>query len=319
MRLSKSVALSFISILVADISMSAESMSQKENMLPLGIYQLSQHPALSTHAFLVSKESRLLQVYEPNGDSIRLVAEYPADIGKSDGDKTKANDHKTPEGIYFLETKLTQPHIPFDLYGSLAFTTNYPNVFDRQLNKTGSGIWLHAIPDTVPLTRGSRGCVVVRNDAIKKLSDYVVLERTPILIFDQVKFVSSKEHQARRQELSQFVAEWKKSWESQEIDKYMSFYDQSFKSQNMGWAAWKRYKTSLKKKYDFVKVEINQPSVFESKGQIVIKALQQYTSDGHSDFGQKIIYARQTSNGIKIIREDWSPLQDKVTAVNQQN
>ncbi len=138
---------------------------------PLPLVHVPNNQAFSQFIFLVDKSKRLMRVFENQGSGVIQVDEYPTDIGKNDGNKTKKDDHKTPEGIYFLQKKLTQPEIPFETYGEVAFTTDYPNFFDRFESKTGSGIWLHAIPDKVPLTRGSRGCVVVRNNVIKKLQN----------------------------------------------------------------------------------------------------------------------------------------------------
>ena len=61
----------------------------------------------------------LRERYYSNG----VKESYVIDIGKNDGNKTKQDDKKTPEGIYLLEKKMTPPKIPFDLYGSLAITT----------------------------------------------------------------------------------------------------------------------------------------------------------------------------------------------------
>jgi murein L,D-transpeptidase YafK len=285
---------------------------EEPGLFPLGLYQLTNHPNFSNYAFLVNKQDRMLTVYEGTGTTIKSIAQFPADIGKSGGNKTRRNDFKTPEGIYFLESKLTSPAIDFNLYGSLAFTTSYPNIFDKYENKTGSGIWLHAIPDTVPLTRGSKGCVVVRDEVIKKLSQFVKLEQTPILIFDEVKFVKEEEHKKHQQELNSFLADWKESWEKGTVDKYMTHYDPAFRGQKMNYDQWKTFKESLKKKYEYVKIEILNPSILENRNQVVIKALQKYTSDQHTDYGQKTLFAHKTKEGIKIIREDWAPLKEEV-------
>ena len=291
------------------------SPSQTENLLPAPLLQISETEAFSPFVLLVDKEKRKLSVFERAGEQIRLVQEYPADIGKNDGNKMKRDDHKTPEGIYFLEQKLSQPSIPYDLYGSLAFTTNYPNLFDKRENKTGSGIWLHAVPDTVALTRGSRGCVVVRNEVIKKLEAYIKLRETPILIFDEVSYVTKQQHDSKRQELSQFIESWRKAWEDQDIEKYMSFYDKDFKAPGFNYAGWKAHKANLKSKYEFIKVGLSQPYIVQHNEQLLVKTLQRYESDKHVDYGVKTIYALKTGDTYKIIREEWTSFnQQKVTA-----
>lgn len=281
------------------------------DLLPAPLLQISETEAFSKFVFLVDKEKRKLTVFERNGEQIKKVEEYPADIGAAGGNKTKRDDKKTPEGIYFLQKRLTQPEIPFNLYGGLAFTTNYPNLFDKRQNKTGSGIWLHAIPDTVPLTRGSRGCVVVRNEVIKKLADYVKLNETPILIFDHVSYVSKDEHEKRRVALNTFIEGWRQSWEAQDIDKYMGFYDTEFKAPGFDFAGWKAHKANLKKQYEFIKVHLSQPYIVQHNDQLLVKTLQRYESDKHIDYGVKTIYAVKAGESYKIIREEWAPFSQK--------
>ena len=285
-----------------------------EAKLPAPLLQISETEAFSKYVLLVDKNQRKLSVFERNGELIRKVDEYPADIGKSGGNKTKLGDHKTPEGIYFLEHRLSQPAIPFNLYGNIAFTTNYPNLFDQRMNKTGSGIWLHAIPDTVPLTRGSKGCVVVRNEVIKKLDDYIKLGETPLLIFDKVNYLSADEHEKRRKSLNSFIENWRQSWESNDLDKYMSFYDHDFQAPGFNYKTWKNHKASLKSLYNYVKVHLSQPYIVQHNEQLLIKTLQRYESDKHVDYGVKTIYALKTGDSYKIIREEWLPFNEKEVA-----
>src|SRR5690606_19134658 len=145
------------------------------------------------------------------------------------------------------------------------------NIFDKREQKTGSGIWLHAVPDSVPLTRGSRGCGVVRTDVIKRLADYVKLRQTPIRIFDQVTYISKQDHEKRRLEMNSFVESWRNAWESQNIDAYMNFYDEDFKAPGFNFKSWRRHKESLKKKYDYIKVHFSQPYIVQHNNQLVVK------------------------------------------------
>lgn len=287
------------------------------NLLPSELLQISSTEAFSKYVFLVDKTERHLAVYERKGETIEKILDVPSDIGKATGNKSKRDDHRTPEGIYFFERKLEQPEIPFNLYGKLAFTTDYPNIFDRRENKTGSGIWLHSIPDTVPLTRGSRGCVVVRNDVITKLKEYIKLKETPILIFDKVTYVAKEEHDKRRVALNEFIEGWRKSWQSQDIDAYMKYYDEKFVAPGFNYTSWKNHKNRLKSLYKYIKVELSQPFLLLHKDQLIVKTFQRYESNGHTDFGVKTLHAVLTDSGYKIIREDWVPVRENLAVTNQ--
>src|SRR5690606_35402957 len=114
----------------------------------------------SPHVFIVDKKERVLSIWEETAMGLQRIAAYPTDIGKNVKDKQILGDKATPEGIYFMLEKYEANSLDYQTYGSRAFTLDYPNFFDRMEKKTGSGIWLHAVPDTVSLRRGSRGCVI---------------------------------------------------------------------------------------------------------------------------------------------------------------
>lgn len=272
---------------------------------PAGLISLGEQ---SKAVFVVDKTRRFLRVYDFEAGRPHLLSEVPSDIGKNSGEKMRANDAKTPTGIYFLLKRLGQPDIPFGTYGSLAFTSDYPNIFDRRDNKGGSGIWLHAVPDSVPLTRGSRGCVVVRDEVIKKLADFVHLKQTPLVIYDSVEEVDQEKFDAEQQKYLGFFEQWRKAWETEDVDTYMKFYDPTFKNSQMDFDHWYKHKKKLKGLYKFIQVKLSPPLIVRNRDQVVIRTLQEYHSDLHTDYGLKTIHARWSpENGFKIIREDWEP------------
>lgn len=280
-----------------------------EHLYPAGLISLSDDSHFSSFSFVVDKSKRTLSVFEWKSGELAKRAEYPTDIGKNSGDKTKTNDHRTPVGIYFLQKQMTQPEIPFDLYGNLAFATDYPNIFDQRDAKTGSGIWLHAVPDSVPLTRGSRGCVVVRNDVIKNLKASVKLEQTPILIFNEVNYITKDEYQTQKNKFLTEFENWRNAWEKQDVDTYIKYYDATFKNSEMNYKQWYRHKKKLKALYSYIKVNLGSPLILQNKDQVVIRTIQKYESDLHQDYGEKTIHARLSpTHGFQIIREDWKPM-----------
>ncbi|MBL7542940.1 MAG: L,D-transpeptidase family protein [Bdellovibrionaceae bacterium] len=276
-----------------------------KSLMPEQLLQIASTKAFAKYVFLVDKSLRTLFLYEREDSRIKKVGEFPADIGKNGGNKMKENDHRTPEGIYFFQHLKKPPEIPFDTYGKMAFTMDYPNIFDMRTRKTGSGIWLHSIPDSVPLTRGSRGCVVVRNDVIEKLTQYIQLKETPILIFDQIKFVATSEHEKKKSEIHAFINGWREAWQSKSIDKYIDFYDEGFKSLGYNKKRWKKYKEGLIGKYEYINVSFDQPFLLIHNDQLIIKTLQKYQSNKHTDFGIKTIHALKIDGNYKIISEDW--------------
>ncbi len=295
----------FISVNLIAADKSIEKPADEKPTIPAGLIHLSQDSVFSKHYFVVDKKQRTLFLYESSEGSPKLISQYPTDIGKKQGDKEKENDFRTPVGIYFLMKELYNPEIPFDLYGSMAFTTDYPNIFDQRLAKTGSGIWLHAVPDTVPLTRGSRGCVVVRDNVIKELKKFVKLSETPLLIYEEIDYLFNDEYKTIKSKMLQSLETWRAAWESQNVDEYIKFYDSTFKNSEMNFDQWYAHKKKLKSLYSFIKVKISDPMILRNQDQVVIRFTQNYQSNYHSDFGEKTIHAKWDNNSFKIIREDW--------------
>ncbi|MES2854344.1 MAG: L,D-transpeptidase family protein [Bdellovibrionota bacterium] len=283
--------------------------------VPAGLIQLpAQSRYYSPYAFVVDKAARTLSVWHQTGTGLTRVAEFPADLGAATGEKIREGDKKTPEGIYFLLEMLEGNKIDFKLYGKRAFTTDYPNYFDKRENKTGSGIWLHSVPDNVPLTRGSRGCVVVRNDVIMGLDQYIKLGRTPILIQNNTRLLSQPELDKLNTELAQWVANWKAAWESKNIDAYIASYGDEFHSMdmNMNKAQWKTYKSNLNKQYNTITVRLSKPSILADRDRVIVRFLQEYTSDQHADFGEKVLFLKRVGTELKIVGEQWASETSKI-------
>lgn len=262
------------------------------------------------YIFVVDKSARSLEIWksEIGPDTKRRFvrfAAYPADLGRSTGAKVSEGDHKTPEGIYFLQTRLEGPSLDFKLYGSRAYTTDYPNHFDVLDGKSGSGIWLHAVPDNVALTRGSRGCVVVRNDIVKTLDPYIRLGRTPIVISEKIQKRSIVEMEAAQAKLEKWLESWRNTWETKSLDEYMKFYDDDFKSMKMNKAQWREYKAKLGKLYTSINVRISQPLALEQKGRAIVRFVQSYTSNQVSDLGEKTLHLVNRGGEWKILSETW--------------
>lgn len=264
----------------------------------------------SPYALLVDKASRTLTVWQSEGDGLKNIGAWPADIGRRSGDKIAEGDHKTPEGIYFFETMMDGKAINFEEYGVRIFTMDYPNYFDKLDKKTGSGIWLHAIPDTKSLLRGSRGCVVVRNHVIEELGKYIELRRTPIVVVDQVDYMDIDKWKALRAQLKDWVETWRKAWGGKDIETYMAFYGDRFSGNGLNKNQWRRYKERLAKRYEFIKIDLKDIQVFNQGPKIVFRFMQNYESDKTKDVGAKIIYVTKSpEQKFEIIGEKWQALE----------
>lgn len=274
--------------------------------IPSGLIQLQPGSSyFPPYVFIVDKAERVLSIWGTQDGDLQRLAVYPADIGKNRGDKQFLGDKKTPEGIYFFLEKYERAALDYNTYGSRALTTDYPNYFDRRSKKTGSGIWLHAVPDSVPLTRGSRGCVVVRDDVVQTLHPYFKPGLTPIVIQDSVTFRSDQEQAQLQREFEQFLDQWQLAWQNKDLESYMQFYHRDFRAQRMDFEGWERHKANLNKQYETISVNLSKPVIYEHQDQYVIRLFQHYQSDQYEDFGEKTLYVLREDGELKIYGEDW--------------
>ncbi len=308
-------SLAFVLILSLLSSLTVYAADDANKTHPLEVLAISSDPRLSPNVIVADKTKRKLSVFDrPSLETGTPRQQFDIDIGKNEGPKTKRDDKKTPEGIYLLEQKKTQPEIPYDLYGVMAFTTNYPNFFDKFENKTGDGIWLHSVPDTIPLTRGSKGCVILRNDALKKVEDYISLNKTFLLINDQINWLTQAEHAKEKEFAMSWMEQWKTQWQAQDLDNYIKNYSEEFSAPNFNKKSWLAHKQKLKKMYKFVKVGLSDPQIFHLKNQYIFQFIQDYESDGHKDTGLKTLYVFKENGNLKIQREEWSAMRQSLGA-----
>ncbi len=133
---------------------------------------------------IVNTETNRLYVYKNTEEGYQELANYYVTIGKGGSGKEYQGDMRTPIGVYHIREELLDKNLT-ELYGVGALTLNYPNQWDKEKGRTGSGIWLHGTPrnnfSRSPLE--SRGCVVLNNPAMKSLtSNFNLSAETPVII-----------------------------------------------------------------------------------------------------------------------------------------
>jgi murein L,D-transpeptidase YafK len=109
-----------------------------------------------------------------------------------------------------------------------------------------------------------------------------------------------------RQQILDFVENWRKAWVSQQIEPYIAFYDESFKSGNKNLAEWKKFKEVINKAYSYITVNISDIKIHRTADGARVSFRQQYLSDHYSSTGNKIIYLVHDGSGWKIKREFYS-------------
>ncbi len=154
------------------------------------------------YAILVDTLRSRLFIYENKLPAPRLITDFYISQGKAGANKTREGDNKTPLGVYTITDLLPQKKLT-DFYGKLALPLDYPNEWDKRQGKTGHGIWLHGVPSN-QISRppkSSEGCVVLANSDIQKLQRFIKIGNTPVIITENIQFISRQQWQTERSDL----------------------------------------------------------------------------------------------------------------------
>jgi len=254
----------------------------------------------SDHAVLVDKSQQKVFIYRKDSPSAP-VKTYSCSTGENDGKKSRQNDRKTPEGIYFFVNVFDQKDLA-PIYGTRAFPLDYPNPVDRREGRDGYGIWFHGL--NKPLKpRDTNGCVALENNDIDDLSSYIKLNDTPVVISSKAELIEPERLKREREELEKLIEGWRKAWEGKQVDKYMSFYSPQFTSGKKDWKAWKEYKARLARQYKEIRVNLENLGLFRNDGTAMAVFNQQYTTSAFDSKGIKRLFLQQNSSQWKIIGE----------------
>ncbi|MBD63935.1 MAG: hypothetical protein CME62_01910 [Halobacteriovoraceae bacterium] len=289
------------------------------DFLPSVIYKLDAR--FTHHVIVVEKSTHTLYLYQYDEPLPRLLKKYQIATGKIIGNKKVQGDKKTPEGVYFFQNF----HSAEDLikkygetgliYGAGAFTTNYPNIIDRMQGKTGGGIWLHSTDDDSRVQKGldSRGCVVAIDEDLKDISQYIDLTNTPVVIVQDLAFLSEATWQTNKEELLGAVESWSKAWVEKDFETYINSYSPTeFTSSKGGYQAYKRYKRAVFARDDKPIIDFRNISALTYKNYAVVTIEQDYSSDVIQDIGKKTLYLKKDENyQWKIVFEGFQKIKEQ--------
>ena len=254
------------------------------------------------HVILVEKASQRLFVYEFAGD-YNLVATFKCATGESPGDKQVSGDQKTPEGVYFF-TKAAGERYLTPTYGARAFPMNYPNLLDQKMNKGGNNIWVHGTNEELK-ERSTNGCIVLANEDVVELDNYIKLWDTPIIIEKELKYEERDNLLRQGQLLLDRVEGWSQAWSQKDLDRYLSYYASGFTWGNLDLQGWRNRKAHLNNRYKIISAQFSDIRFFRQGKMVLASAEQIYRSDRFASAGLKHLYLVQNSEEWRILGEDW--------------
>lgn len=229
--------------------------------------------------------------------------------GRNPGDKEVEGDHRTPEGIYFIERRIPKEQLSPE-HGAMAFELNYPNAVDRIFKRTGGGIWIHGVDSETRLEKrfDTRGCVALGNNDIQELGRRLHTRGTPLVI------VNSEDKDAEGHSvigiqpssgpLGDRIRDWARVWSSRDADAYMKFYSPDFYARKMNFKQWDRYKRRLTRQYSKIEVTIRDLKILRHGKYAVAIFDQTYVSNRFQARGLKRLYLVGEGAEAQILAEE---------------
>lgn len=252
------------------------------------------------HALVVDLKQSRLFVFENNNGQPRLVADYYVSMGRGGVEKKKEGDLRTPLGVYFVQTYIPPDNLA-DKYGIGAYPINYPNAWDSFNGRTGSGIWLHGTRSGTynrpPLA--SEGCLVLPNDDLIELGSYIQLGQTPVLIGNELEWLSAQQWNQQNSEVSAIFTQWIDDWESLNVENYLGHYSKKFNNGKKDFQHWSSHKKRVAKNKNYIKVGTSNVSLLKHPNEDVMVAtfMQSYKSNNFSGQSWKRQYWHKEKDG----------------------
>jgi len=253
------------------------------------------------------KKKRQLSVYKYDDKPILEKQFTKILTGKNPGNKWLEGDDKTPIGVYELKYKIDDDKLN-DFYGPLAYPTNYPNLYDSYLGKTGHGIWIHGFPKDNPNRDfNTKGCIALPNNELINFSNLINYKKS-ILIIDTNNLPTTNKKNISI--ILKDLFKWRYAWKYNDLDTYLSFYDkQNFKKDNkIDFNAFVEMKKQIfsRQKNKVIKFKNLEIIPYPSKDKNLYEVLfdEYFKANGSLYQGKKILYLRLIDNKISIFLEN---------------
>ena len=268
-------------------------------LLPSSLIDIGNHP----YVLVGDMKNGRLYVYQNVEGQPDLIRDYYMSVGSAGYGKQVEGDNKTPIGVYHVNRYIEGKKLP-DLYGKGAFPVNYPNLYDRFLKRTGYGIWLHGTPSTTyaraPWT--SEGCFVLSNDDLLDVAQFIDPKlSTPVILSDEVEWISRKELNTRRSDLLSVLNRWKSDWESIDTDAYVSHYKSDrFNFGRQSFSSWAKRKEQVNLSKTFIQIDLQVEDLFTYPGEkdmFVVNYTQRYLSNNYEGIARKRQFWKRSESG----------------------
>ncbi len=269
----------------------------KDKNVDFGYYESKKY------LLFTQKDAKEIALYKIGKNDYNLILRDSVIVGEKEGDKQSEGDLKTPTGAYELTKKLTSVD---QFYGPLALVTNYPNTFDKTLNKNGHGIWIHGMPLNEEREEFTKGCIALDNPKLEELDESFDYTKSILLISDENLKKVSKDQMSL---ILSSIYKWREAWKKSDLEGYLNFYSENFRRHDgMDIKQFKDYKEKIFSKKENKKIEFKNINIVpypNSLNKQMFKVLmdEDYETKYYTFNGRKELYIELKDNKIKILAE----------------
>ncbi len=203
--------------------------------------QLIQLPSSVQHAVAIDASRSRLHIFENRDGRLQRRSSHYVALGSQGVGKREEGDQRTPLGVYHITSRLDGRQLG-DFYGPGALPLNYPNEHDRRQGRTGANIWLHGTPSAqyARAPRSTNGCVVLANDDMRRLLRELKPRHTPVVIAEQLEWLSPQALQVERQAARTLVDSWRQARAAADLRRLGALYAQHFDNGEAGVDGWRQ-------------------------------------------------------------------------------
>lgn len=265
-------------------------------------------PGTPPRMVVVDKSVQRLHLYERRSP-LTLKETFTCTTGQRTGDKLVSGDRRTPEGIYFVTTKIDNG-LDFQEYGGVAHTLNYPNPVDRLRGKTGYGIWIHSKGRPIsPLE--TKGCIAVNLDDIKRLGEDLPLG-TAVVVADSVRSegAGSGTDSAISRILEKKTRDWNAAWAGRSSGMFDFYMPAAYsKAQGESFQAFRAQKERLFSSLAWIQIIHGPVYILQGPDYWVSWFMQYYRAPNLSTEGIRRLYWQPDAGGeLRIVGMEWLPM-----------
>ena len=138
----------------------------------------------------------------------------------------------------------------------------------------------------------------------KKATDWKIINETWM---PADALANDKGSTDRSKQVTDKLAGWLRAWEHQDVNTYLSFYSNKFKTPKGSRAKWRNTRYRALKANKNLSIQVSNIQTSQNKNIIELNFIQKFNSDKYSDVGIKELIWIDDGSDWKILKETWMP------------